>query len=400
VLPPNLAVGAPWSGTIAVTLNGHDRWRDVGGTVPVSIELVTLPPLEPAQLFYSDDPEKVLGDQAGVLFRAALSADAPTARLYAYHEFTVTGRRLYALLRSAATSHVQFLGAVAGPSDPTYTGHVLTVHYLQARRTQQSVIATLDADPVLLEIGNPSKAAEVLSGIYDFRLIDGGPVDVVLVAGFDSGDPDPVALIDAPPPAKDTSDRAGVYPLGAVAPIMLSASILDAKYSKDPRYSKSPGMFAVVGLWAMPPVAGKRYLGGDYGLVRPFRLTMTNVTDQPGTIYLYEAPSKGGGTITLFFDGGLPTVFERPVCLQAPQDAPAFRDRYLLKAFTIPPTRGGAAVIVTGEYMTDGGSSYPVELGLSLDTPLPLPPPKTMCVGSSPSPAPSASPTPAPVASP
>jgi hypothetical protein len=81
--------------------------------------------------------------------------------------------------------------------------------------------------------------------------------------------------------------------------------------------------------------------------------------------------------------------------------APAFTDRYLLRPFAIAPTRGGAPVVITGEFMTDGGSTYPAELGLMLDPPLPLPA-KTMCV-SSPTPAPipaSPSPSPAPSASP
>ncbi len=394
-LSSNLSVGAPWTGTVAVALSGRDRWRDVNGTVPVTIELVAMPQLDPAQLFYSDDPEKVLGAQAGVLFRTTLSADVPTARVFAYHEFEQTARRLYVLLRSGPTSHVQILGGGAGPSFTTFTGHTLTVRYLLARSVQQSVIATLDADPVVLEVGNAGEAQQLLTGLYDLRLIDGGPVDVAVVAGFDSGDPGVVTLVDAPPttpPDKDLHDRAGVYPLDAVAPIALSASILDPKY----RLSTAIGMSVRVGGWAVPPIAGKRYLGGDYGVVRQFRITLTNATDQPGAIYLYVAPSKAGSTTTMLFDGNPPqVVLSTALCLQGAQNAPAFDTKYLLKTFTVPPTRGGAPVVVTGQFMTDGGSSYPAELGLALDPPLPLPP-KTMCVSPSPTPAPLPSPSPAP----
>jgi hypothetical protein len=119
---------------------------------------------------------------------------------------------------------------------------------------------------------------------------------------------------------------------------------------------------------------------------------MTNATDQSGTISLYEAPSINGATTTLLFDGNPPDLLETP-CLQGARDAPAFRDRYLLKAFTIAPTGGGPPVIVTGEYMTDGGSSYPIALGLTVEPTLPLPA-RPMCTGAAASPAPAASPLP------
>lgn len=407
LLPAGLSTTAPWSGTIPVTLSGQDRWRDVQGSVPVQIDVVTLPPLEPAQLFYSDDPETILGNQAGVVFRTALSAQTPTTRLFAYHEFETVGRQLFLVLRSAGTSHVQLVGDVAGPSYTTYAGHTMTVRYLQARRLGRSTIATVDADPVVIEIGSRSEAQRLVTAIYDLRLLDGDAIDVFVVAGFASGDPTPLALIAAPPAlpiVQDLHDRSGVYPLDALGPIMLSAAVTDGKY----RRPAAIGTSAVVGAWAVPPIVGKRYLGGDYGVVRPFRLTMTNATDQPGTIYFYVAPSGGGATTSILFDGdgltadGKPKIVEPP-CLVGSKTAPAFTDRYLLRPFTIAPTRGGAPVVVTGEFMTDGGSTYPAELGLALDPPLPLPA-NSMCVATpTPAPIPASpfpSPSPAPSASP
>ncbi len=393
--------GAPWAAPIAVTLSGAGRWRDVTGDVPVQVQIASLPWLDPALLFDSDDPETVLGDQAGVVFHGTLGASTPTARVFAYHEFETAGRQLYLVLASAGTSHVQVVGDSAGPSYTTYTGHVMSVRFLQVRRLQRSAVAAVDANPMVLAIGGASEARRLVTGIFDLRLLDGAPVDVYLVAGFAAGDPTPVALIGAPPsaaPQKDGHDRAGVYPLGPIPPISLSASITAAY-----RRPHEVGTFATVGSWALPPTLGRRYLGGDYGVARRFMLTMTNVTDQPGTIYLYVAPSAAGATTSLIFDGdgltadGRAKAFET-VCLQASSAAPAFSERYLLRAFVVPPTNGGPPLVVNGDYMTDGGSTYPVELGLSLDRPLPLPS-KPMCVAS-PSPAPASTPPPAPPVTP
>jgi len=273
----------------------------------------------------------------------------------------------------------------------------MSVRYLQVRRLQRSVVATVDVNPMVLGVGAPSEAQRLVTGIYDLRLIDGAPVDVYVVAGFASGDPGPLALIGAPSsaaPVKDTHDRSGVYWLGAIPPIWLSASVTQAY-----RRPHEVGTFAVVGSWALPPVIGKRYLGGDYGVARRFQLTLTNVTDQPGTIYFYVAPSLAGATTSIIFDGdgigadGRATPFET-VCLQASSNAQTFAERYLLRAFVVPPTRGGPPVVITGDYMTDGGSTYPVELGLALDAPAPLPA-KSMCTAA-PSPAPLVSPAPNP----
>jgi hypothetical protein len=385
---PLASNGASWTATVAVSLTGDGRWRDVAGRVSVRADVLQLPPLDPALLFVSDDPETILGDQAGVVFHGTLGPSAPTARIFAYHEFTSAGRQLYLVLASPATSHLQIVGDVAGPSYTTYAGHVMSVRFLQVRRLQRSVVATIDADPMVLDIGGPSEAQRLVTGIFDLRLVDGAPVDVYVVAGFASGDPGPAALIAVPPattPVKDTHDRSGVYPLAAIPPILLSAGI-------TPDYPRphADGTFALVGSWSLPPTIGKRYLGGDYGVVRRFQLTMTNVTEQPATIYFYVAPSLAGATTSIIFDGDGLTPDGRAktvetVCLQASSAAPAFSQRYLLRAFTIPPTRGGAPVAVSGDYMTDGGSTYPVELGLSLDAPA-TPPPKSMCT-STPSPA-------------
>jgi hypothetical protein len=401
-LPTGASNGAAWAGVVPITLSGADRWRDVSGNVLVQAQVVALPPLDPALLFDSDDPETILDDQAGVVFHAALGASTPTARVFAYHEFASAGRQLYLVLASGGTSHVQIVGDAAGPSYTTYAGHVMSVRFLQVRRLQRSVVAAIDTNPMVLGIGARSEAQRLVTGIFDLRLIDGAPVDVYVVAGFASGDPGPVALIAAAPaaaPVKDGHDRSGVYPLGAIPPISLSASITQAY-----RRPHEVGTFAVVGSWALPPMSGKRYLGGDYGVARRFQLTMTNATDQSGTIYFYLAPSLAGATTSIIFDGdgltadGRAKVFET-VCLQASSGAPTFADRYLLRAFVIPPTGGGTPEVVTGDYMTDGGSTYPAELGLSLDLPATLPP-RPMCTPS-PGPVPASSAAPAaPVATP
>lgn len=384
-LLPALAPGSPgWTTTIPVSLSGHGLWRDVKGNVAVQVTVNPLTPLEPSLLFASDDPETIVGTSDGVVFHAKLSSPGSAARLFAYHELDHDSRQLSLVVTSSGTSHVQVVGDSAGPGPTSYAGHTMSVRFLQVHREQRSFVATIDQTPLVLGIGGISKRQQLVTGIYDLGLIDGSPVDVYVVVGEASASPNVDSVVPQVVLDKDGHSRSGVYPLDAIPPIVLSASI-----TRDFRVPHQTGTFTTLGAWALPPIVGVRNLGGDYGIVRSVRLTMTNATDLPGTVYLYVAPSAPGATTSILFDqdgldaDGTPKVTSL-ACLQGLRDVIPSSERYLLRAFTVEPTQGGLPLVVTGDYMTDGGSTYPMEMGLTLEPPLA---PRPMCT-----PAPAATP--------
>ena len=97
--------------------------------------------------------------------------------------------------------------------------------------------------------------------------------------------------------------------------------------------------------------------------MRPVRLHLVNVTDTPQTAYLYEVALNRALTSTFWFDGDL-TPTEVPMVTDPNQ-------RYLVRAFPLAPNEDRT---VTGEYMTDGGSNYTAEYGLTADQPQTAPP--------------------------
>ncbi len=357
-LPAALNPGDVLDAQADVHVDGHDTYVDAFGTTSVHLRVAALPRLDPQILFYSDDPERLGPAADGVLLRGTIDPARP-ARAYVYHVSDVPGRRLYLALQATGgigtSARVQVLGALAGPSDAfSYVGHSATLRYLMTRPTQQSFVVTLTPDaPYLLPLGVPMKAGELVNAIQDLRVLDGGAVTVAVIAA--GSDDAALAYIGQPELPGDGHGRRGEFALVPVPPLALSFAVGGAE----------PEPF-VVGNPLIPNLRpGGRALGGDYGVLRPVQLQLANPTPSPQNVFLYEiAGSSGGGATTTFrFDGDpAPTSV---LCVNDPAN------RYLVKQFTLA---AGESRTVTGEYMTDGTSFFPIDYGLTTTQPLAVPP--------------------------
>ncbi len=339
---------------------------------------------EPRLLLYSDDPEYV--SQDGLLFRAAAALDASTpARVYLYHVLQDPGQRLALIVESGGTgSQVWWLGgAAAGDAKPVYVGHRATVEYLRARKAQaSSTAAVAPGAPLVIPVvpsavlaanaaspgsGSLSAAASadgalpgrpLVQAIYDLRVLSGDPVRVSVVAVHAGADPLAAAARALP---SDGYRRRGEFSLAGVAPVRLRFTVgdpCDADHACAP-FSAGMASFA--------ELHGGRPLGGEYGVLRPVELTMANPTSAPRDVFLYEQAGTAGVTTTLAFDGD-----------DAPTEVPCLADldgHYLVKRFSLGP---GERRVVTGAFLTDGGSHFPLELGL---TAIPPALPADQCAG-------------------
>jgi hypothetical protein len=368
--------------TIArVHVNGTDTFVEANGTTNVHVKVDTLDTLVPTLLYYSDDPEKLQEEDDGVLYRATLDPAKP-ARIYLYHVSMTPNRRLFLALQSTGAARVQVLGYAAGPSGAYgYAGHVSTLNYLLERATQESAIVPVASDaPAILPLGYRAFAPlDLIDAIFDLRALEGGPVDVSVVAAS-NGD-DPIDMLGGPERPGDGHGRRGEFALDAVAPIALAL----AAGAPDP----APFTIGIPGLPNLR--AGGRPLAGDYGVVRALRLDLSNPTADPQTLYFYELPQGGALTTTLWFDGD-----DRPTEIPCVRNA----NRYTIRSFTLAPSETRT---ITGSYMTDGASSFPLLLGLSA-TPASPPPgpysPDACAPKPLPTTAPTATPSDAPTLSP
>ena len=309
-------------------------------------------------LLYSDDPEYVSND--GVLFASAPIEAAHPVRAYVYHVTRDVPRNLSLVLRTTGgTSQVQIVGSVAGPSqDYAAVGHGATARYLSELHAGEGYVATVTAQaPFVVPLGDRMlQPGELVAAIEDLHVVDGAPVTATVVAS--SAGVDPLALAGQPELPSDGHFRKGAFRVAQVAPLVLRWSAGAAESDPAP-----VALGAVEGVPEFPNlVTGGRPLAGDYGVMRPVKLVMTNRTAAPQTVYLYEIAEGGPATTTFWFEGDA-----APTEVACDGDADT---RYLVRAFPLGPS---ATLALDGTFMTDGASAYPIDFGLSATQP-PAPP--------------------------
>ena len=345
-IPPTMAPGDRLEAQAGVTLDGHGTYVDTSARTAVHVHVDALPPLDPAVLYYSDDPEYVGPQVNGTLVHGRLDAQT-AARIFAYHVAAGAARRMWLLLGAASAARVQVLGTISGASSAfTYIGQQSSARFLAAHASGESAIVSVGAGaPYAIGFGL-MQPGDLIEAIEDLRVVSGGPVDFAVVTSPADA---PLPPLDATEIPGDSHGRRGAFGLSGVAPIDLTY----AAGSPDP----AP---VSVGDGALPNIrAGQRPLGGDYGVVRPFTLHLTNPAPAPVTVFLYELTSgSGGATATLWFAGD-------PAATLVPCVDDSVTP-HLIKAFTLAP---GAARTVSGAFMTDGSSSYPIRLGLTATPP-------------------------------
>jgi hypothetical protein len=349
--PAFLSPGDKLEAQAGVTLDGRGTYVDVTARTNVHVHVDVAPPLDPALLFYSDDPEYATAQLSGVLFRGTVDLLTP-ARLFSYHVADGAPRRMWLVLRAAVPTRVQMLGTISGASPAYgYIGQQSSARFLAARATGESTIAAVvPGTPYAVALGL-MQPGDLIEAIQDMRVLSGGPLDVALVTSPAS---EAMPPLDGPELAGDSHGRRGVFALGAVTPIDLSFTA----------GAQEPVPVPVGDAVLANKRAGERPLGGDYGVVRPVVLHLANSTPTEQNIYLYELTSGAGGATATFWFSGDTAATIVPCIDDAVQP-------HAIKTFVLAP---GETRSVTGSFMTDGSSSYPVRFGLSSTAPLPVPP--------------------------
>jgi hypothetical protein len=351
-IPATMAPGDKLEAQAGIALNGRGTYVDVSARTAVHVHVDPLAALDPAVLFYSDDPEYVGAQLSGVLIGGKLDAQTP-ARLFTYHVAAGAARRMWLVLRAAVTARVQVLGTISGASPAfPYIGQQSSARFLVARASGESAIVTVAAGvPYVIPFGL-MQPGDLIEAVEELRVIDGGPVDFAIATS--PADAAGLPALDGPELPGDSHGRRGEFSLTGVTPIALSFT---AGLPEPAPVSLGDG--------ALPNKrAGERPLGGDYGVLRPFTLHLTNPAPAPLSVYLYELTSgAGGATATLWFTGDTAATL-----------VPCVDDNaqpHLVKAFTLAAAETRT---VTGTFMTDGAASYPIRFGLTATLPLAAPP--------------------------
>lgn len=364
---PNLRPGSgvrygpivPWpllplpSGTraavnVTVTIAGDATTAPVSGVTMVVLNGVTVALAPPRVLFLSDDPEYLLSE--GLVFRGGVTPERP-ARLYYYHSDIGVPRDLDVVLSASVRSRVHLIESAAGPDlDVMSVGHTVTRDLLRYEQAGEGIVVDVEPGrPFVLRHGLLLQG-EVLAGAVDVHVLSGA-VGVNVIASPAGGRPEP--YLSGPRVAFDGHNRHGIFDLDGFG--ALAASYTAGGPDVAVRY----GARVPTPRNVDPADAGRDY--GDYGVVRRITFTLLNPTDAPSTVYLYERPVGGPVRSTFLIDGQLREIG----CVRMPQP-------YWVTTYQLPARSAGASTTLT---MTDGGSFYPLEFGVTQTPPAPYTPP-------------------------
>lgn len=349
--PEALSPGGVAAIAVPVRVAGGDQYFDVNTVANVNVSALDVAAFSPPLLFYDDDPERITAE--GVLFRNQVSA-GNAARLYYYHQNMNVPRQLFVVLRATTgAATIQLIDASAGPNiDVMTVGHAVSRNFLvQKPRNEGVVLDVMPGTPAIAE-RFAMQPLDGAAGSIGIHVLNGGPVQVEVVAL--PADAPPSALgtfLDQPTLPGDGHQRRGVFDLRRYGAEALAYT------------TGGPDAMTQYGATSPPtadPTGGHDY--GDYGVIRTLTFDLANPTAQPATVYLYEQP-MGGVVRSSFLVNGI--LYELG-CARVSQ-------RYQIG----PPVgvSAGSTARLVVQTMTDGGSNYPLEVGVTSAAPLPSTPP-------------------------
>ena len=322
----------------------------VTGQVAVQVINLSLDPAPPAFLFMDDDPEYIRAD--GVLFRGTIAA-AGNVRIYYYHENQGQPRHFLVMLSAGSTaSRVRVIDASAGPNpDVMSVGHAVSRSFITMQPRDEGAVYDIPAggSEALRDISiNPGDG---VAGAVDVRVLEGGPLTATVLAI--PQDASPATYLTAPKVAEDGHHRHGTFTLENPRQTTVAYTV------------GGPDASLEYGDWGHAPKNidpnDRGTDGGEYGVLQQITFDIANPAESPATVYLYESPQGGPVRNSFAVEGTLLEVG----CARV-------SDRYQIASYQIAPRSTMELHVLT---MPDGGSNYPLELGMTTTPPQPSVPP-------------------------
>jgi hypothetical protein len=346
--------------TVAVTISGAAGAAPLEGTSEVDVQNVALPNANPTLLALDDDPEHLTAN--GVSYSGTVAAQAPL-RLYYYHENAAAERRLAVVLSATQPSRVQIIHAAGGPNvDVMSVGHAVSRSFVLAEPANEGLVLDVTPDAPVLVRDAQVGIGEGIAGALDVIVLMGGPVTATVLAVDPASDPR--VSLAAARLAQDGHQRHGTFSLGAFDERSVAYDVggPDASLRYGDRVHGPTNI--------NPEDAGRD--SGDYGVLERFAFDLNNPTSTAATVYLYAQPDGGVVRNSYIVDGTLVDMG----CARLAQ-------RYLVASKQLDPHASATMHVLT---MPDGGSNYPVELGVTTVAPLASTPPLSAADGCFPKP--------------
>lgn len=302
----------------------------------VTVRNVNMPRENTDQLFYSNNPERLLKYQT--LFAGRLNPDQSTRVLY--HHQNMMGKRVHLIVElinpGDAPATFRVLKGVSSPAvDTVMVGHDAANKFLRDYINNVSIIEKVPPESRLVLVSDMMDHQRTASGILQVRQTDGLPAYVRITAAQPYVDNVSVGTIAAAPNPMMLELSDHVYP----SPV----KTMDAEYVVGGRWG-----FIPIGKHALEDSTAQKKLYGNYGVTYDINIKIENPTTEKRKITVLFDPTAGLASGVFIVDG----KFVMAKYAQPPNEVP-------LASYDLGPGESRSVRIVT---VPLAGSNYPATL--------------------------------------
>ncbi len=321
--------------TLKMTISG-EGYIPVSGQANVQVHNALMPRDEVTQLFYSNNPERLLKYQT--LFAGKLELDKATRILY--HHQNAIGRRARFLVEvinpNATPIALRVMKGVSSPMvDTVLVGYVAGGAFMRDEYANASVIDHVPAQSRLVLVSDDLGNLETSSGIIQLKQTEGQPAYV---------------RVAAVPPGSDDARVGAITPTSNVVALEISDHVypkplltMDAAYVIGERWA-----FIPIGRHAISDTAEQKKLFGNYGVTYNINVKVANPTAETRKVSVLFEATAGLASGVFIIDG----EFVSAKYAKPPAEVP-------LASYQLKPGESRNVRIVT---MPMSGSNYPATL--------------------------------------
>ncbi len=283
-----------------VTIPSLEQGKEVTLHIPLSKEEkiwnVTVKaypsiPIPCSFLAFSNHPERI--KKAGLLFQCGLICFKPVRLRYYHLGDSEKPIRVSIVLKNPSfkKAKVSVVDASSGPSKNIIaTGHMNNVKFMYRREKNMGWIEEVPPEGMIIFKSFILHKGEVISGTADFTLLEGGPLQILIVAQKDSKDEISYILQND----KKDSHARGAYPLTHI--------IIHISYNVGEELSLNIADTPLKNMFA-----GKK-IKGNYGVMYQYVFKLRNEENKKAKISFLFQPRGGIATGTFWVGGKIISV--------------------------------------------------------------------------------------------
>lgn len=329
---PAVRRGEVWRGEVAARVRSPFA-LPVEGSVPVVVRNEVLELAAPSRLLLSNNPERITAD--GILFREWVAPGEAVRMLYHHANGAARDKVVTVRVRNPTRRPARLHLQVAAPGawhDTMGVGHAAARRFLELLGRGAGYVLEVPPEAEHRFTAQRTPPGHVVSGLLQFQVLDGGPVEVSVSVRT-------VYVLDRAVRWELGPDEEN-HPRGVFGPPQVE---VEARLVVGVAWSAEIGRSRK--LYDLRTGAP---LDGDYGVTYRLRLFMENPTDQSADVELVVVAASGPAYATFLVDGQLVDLR----FLGVGRSAPVF-------SATLAPREVRAVELAT---IPEAASWYPVRL--------------------------------------